>query len=510
MAAASGSTPPEILREFCRLSSPSEPSASGVDDQTWSDLDMDAVFVGLDRTSGVPGRMVLNRLLRSPTCRTETLADRDALIGALAPDLDTTRTLRACLASLDRTAGAEDLMRLLWEDPPSPLPFAWVYRLLPLLAVISVAVAVLVGKAALLGPLIAFALNTLVHFRTRRLWQREIQALIFAGALKACARRIEASSVPAAHRRRLATALRATRGLGLRLGLLSSGGLRDVLYEYWNVFLMLELRSYLWLVRRWPEVAPGLRELFVTLGELDALASVAVWRTERSPWCRPEWVAGAPVLEIEAGVHPLLEAPVPNSLVLAGRGCLITGANMSGKSTLLRVAGTNALLAQTVVTCTARRYRATPLRVVSSMRVADALLDGKSRYLAEAERLLVLVRRSDSGAPTLCLVDELLSGTNAGERLAASRAILGYLVRRQTLVLAATHDLELADRLASCYESYFFQDDFARNNADHRLRAGLAPAGNAIDLLERLGYPQEIVAEARAAPPPQVSMLKIR
>jgi DNA mismatch repair ATPase MutS len=263
--------------------------------------------------------------------------------------------------------------------------------------------------------------------------------------------------------------------------------------------LLLELQSYQWLARRWPEARPALREVFQTVGELDALASVGRWRADLPIWCQPDLEAERPHLEIDEGVHPLLDDPVPASLSLTARGCLVTGVNMSGKSTLLRTLGINALLAQTIFTCPARRYRATPLRIISSMRVRDDILEGRSRYLAEAERLLALVRRADRSEATLCLIDELLSGTNASERLAASRAILDYLADRGLLVVAATHDLELTEALRERYDTYYFGDKLTGDDMrfDYRLRPGVATTRNAVRLLERLGYPAAIVAQAR-------------
>jgi DNA mismatch repair ATPase MutS len=133
------------------------------------------------------------------------------------------------------------------------------------------------------------------------------------------------------------------------------------------------------------------------------------------------------------------------------------------------------------------------------MPVGDGILAGRSRYLAEAERLLALVRMGDSGEPTLCLIDELLSGTNAVERLAASRAILDVLADRGLLVVAATHDLELTQSLDDRYESYFFADDFSRDDLrfDYRLRPRAVTTRNATRRLERLGYPKEIIARAQ-------------
>jgi DNA mismatch repair ATPase MutS len=133
------------------------------------------------------------------------------------------------------------------------------------------------------------------------------------------------------------------------------------------------------------------------------------------------------------------------------------------------------------------------------MRVTDDLVHGKSRYLAEAERLLTLVRQVGSGPAALCLVDELLSGTNAAERLAASTAILEHLERAGAVVVTATHDLELAEQLRSTYDAYSFADDFSGDDLrfDHHIRPGLATGRNAIQLLERLGYPAELVGRAR-------------
>ena len=472
-----------------------------VDEHTWNDLDMDAVCARIDRTVSIPGRMALRRMLRSAVPSTEALAERDALIGALAPARENARALRGELTLLDRTAGAEDLASLLWEHPPEGLPHGWAYRLLALLAIASVVLALSVGGRMVFVPVLVFALNTALHYRIRVRWQVEIQALRFVGRLRACAHKVVSIPEPLLdrHQRRLSTTLNDTASVARRVTLLSTGDIWGVLYEYVNIFFLLELQAYEWLVRHWPRATPGLREIFLTVGELDAVASVGQWRADSPTWCRPDLEPGPARLELTDGVHPLLDDPVPSSLSLTGRGCLITGANMSGKSTLLRTLGINALFAQTIFTCPARQYRASPLGIISSMRVGDDILAGRSHYLAEAERLLALIRKGDSGEPTLCLIDELLSGTNAAERLAASRAILDYLADRGLLVVAATHDLDLTESLRDRYESYFFADDFSRDDLrfDYRLRPGVVTTRNAVRLLERLGYPKEIIARAR-------------
>src|SRR4030095_6313970 len=135
-------------------------------------------------------------------------------------------------------------------------------------------------------------------------------------------------------------------------------------------------------------------------------------------------------------------------------GLLITGTNMSGKTAFLRTLGVTAVLAQTIYTCPASCYSAPFFRVISSINEQDDLLQGKSLYLVEAERLLKMIRSSEGDGCTLCIMDEPLGGTNSSDRLAATSAILRPLMAHGGVVAIATHDVELAEELkghATCY-----------------------------------------------------------
>ena len=172
---------------------------------------------------------------------------------------------------------------------------------------------------------------------------------------------------------------------------------------------------------------------------------------------------------------------------------------MSGKSTFLRTLGVCAVLAQSAYTCPAKTYRGSIFRIVSSVSLVDDLMQGKSFYFVEAERLLAMIRSSQGTAPVLCMVDELLRGTNSTERLAASEEILSYLAKNNAVVVAATHDVELVDHLDELYVNYHFNDsvDTSGLNFDYQLRPGRATSTNAINLLEHLNFPDEIVENAR-------------
>jgi DNA mismatch repair ATPase MutS len=202
--------------------------------------------------------------------------------------------------------------------------------------------------------------------------------------------------------------------------------------------------------------------------------------------------------------HPLLEDPVPNSLEWSPpNGFLVTGSNMSGKTTFIRTIGVNAVLAQTIHTCLASTWEAPMLRVRSCIARTDDLLAGKSYYLVEVEAVLALVHASSSPAPHLFLFDELFRGTNAVERVSAAAAVLTEILddggdRRPHLVLAATHDAELIDWLSQQYAACHLGDELGPSGIlfTYRLRPGPATTRNAIALLQLHGAPAALVSRA--------------
>jgi len=226
---------------------------------------------------------------------------------------------------------------------------------------------------------------------------------------------------------------------------------------------------------------------------------VASFRHGLSHYVEPELASDEVTLTMVDGRHPILSEAVANSITVASRGVFVSGSNMSGKTTFLRTVAVNAILAQTLYTCLCTRYRACPFVIVSSINHADELAEEKSYYLVEAERLLRIVRASEGENPCLCVIDELLRGTNSCERLSASLAILEYLSGRRALVIVSSHDTELAHAVADCFENYHFTDELGEEGLrfDYRLREGIGSTRNAIRLLEVLGYPGDIVRAAR-------------
>jgi DNA mismatch repair ATPase MutS len=236
------------------------------------------------------------------------------------------------------------------------------------------------------------------------------------------------------------------------------------------------------------------------LGELDAAISVASFRAGLDGWSRPMFLPDSAHLRLTDVRHPLVSGAVPNSIELCPpHGVLITGSNMSGKSTWLRTVGVNAVLAQSIATCVASRYEAPHLTVRSCIVRTDDILSGKSYYAMEVERITALLTMSRALDPHLFLMDELFRGTNAVERIAAAEAVLREIVHsRRHAVIVATHDGELTDLLEGDFESFHFGD---RANAeglvfDYTLQPGAATSRNAIALLQLNGVGDQVVQSA--------------
>ena len=205
---------------------------------------------------------------------------------------------------------------------------------------------------------------------------------------------------------------------------------------------------------------------------------------------------GGACFEGDGIAHPLLPGAraVPNTVHLGGatRMLLVSGSNMSGKSTLLRSVGTNAVLALAGAPVRAERLRISPLAVGATLRVQDSLQAGQSRFYAEITRVRAIVALTAGELPVLFLLDELLSGTNSHDREHGAEAIVRGLLDRGAIGLVTTHDLALsaiADRLAPRAENVHFADVLEAGTLafDYRMRPGVVQTSNALALMRAVG-----------------------
>ncbi|EKN42716.1 muts-related protein, family 1, partial [Clostridium botulinum CFSAN001627] len=239
--------------------------------------------------------------------------------------------------------------------------------------------------------------------------------------------------------------------------------------------------------------------IFHILGELEALLSISGYQKNlKEDYVNPIFTKEV-FLDIKEGIHPLLDKPVANSISIKDKGIVLTGTNMSGKSTFLRMLGINILLSQTFYFALAKEYKASFFNIVSSISPNDDLSKGKSYYMAEAEGILRIVKALEKDLPVFCPIDEIFRGTNPIERIAMSAEILSYLQNGRTVSIVATHDRELVDILKDSYEFYYFSESVDSKNGldfDYKLKVGVSNTRNAIKLLEYIGYPKKITEKA--------------
>ena len=239
------------------------------------------------------------------------------------------------------------------------------------------------------------------------------------------------------------------------------------------------------------------RKWLDSVSEFEAISSLSTFAYEHPEYVFPEVVPGGPALEAEGLGHPLIPASrrIGNDVGLGPEPALllVSGSNMSGKSTLMRAVGVNVVLALAGSVVCASRMRLSPLAVATAMRQGDSLQEGVSAFYAEIRRLQSIREWTAGATPVLFLLDEILRGTNSHDRRIGAEAVIDVLLRGGGIGMVSTHDLALAqivDRLGPKAANVHFEDQLEDGQVrfDYRLREGVVPRGNGLVLLRLLGF----------------------
>ena len=243
------------------------------------------------------------------------------------------------------------------------------------------------------------------------------------------------------------------------------------------------------------ENGPHIARWLTALGEYEALSSFACYAYERPALVDPELTALITVVATGVG-HPLLtEAScVTNDVTLGGlvRLLVVSGSNMSGKSTLLRAIGLNIVLAWAGAPVRATSFKVGPVALGASLRTVDSLQEGKSRFYAEITRLRQIAELARQSKTLLFLLDELLSGTNSHDRRIGAQSVVEGLLKRGAIGLITTHDLALAEigrELGDSAVNVHFEDHLENGvmTFDYKMRPGVVERSNALELMRSIG-----------------------
>jgi DNA mismatch repair ATPase MutS len=249
-------------------------------------------------------------------------------------------------------------------------------------------------------------------------------------------------------------------------------------------------------IERW-RVRSGSRigDWIEAVGEIEALASLASFASEHPGFAMPAIETGGPLFDARELGHPLIpdDRRVTNDIRLDEtlRLLVVSGSNMSGKSTMMRSVGVGAVLAMAGGPVCARSLRIAPTAVGASIRIADSLQENASRFYAEILRIRQVLEMSRQG-PLLYLLDEVLAGTNSHDRRIGAEAIVRGLVERGAVGLVSTHDLalaQIAESLAPRAANVHFEDHIEDGKVvfDYRMRAGVVTKSNALALMRSVG-----------------------
>ncbi len=485
----------------------SESDDNAVDDITWNDLNMDAVYKDMDCTSSSLGQEALYRMLRTPIVKDEELAERKRLIDYFT-EHEKERTQLSMIYSgfgYSRKMSVADYIESIGEcKKTSAMPHFVMLILFAAALVYCLTVNIAVGMWAVIGMAV---INVVSYFRFKAEIETYFVCIKQVFSMCACADGIIKSNIDGieGYKDELSGLVHEFDGARRFSWIMATGkgGVLEFLLDYVRMITHLDIIKFCFVVNGLNKKKETVWALYNRLGYFDALIAAASYKKSLPYSCEPEFSEGRAIMfEAEELYHPLIDEPVANSIDTS-KSVLITGSNASGKSTFLRSAGICAILSQTLDFATAKSYRARKFRIYSSMALKDNLLGSESYYMVEIKSLKRIMDAAavKSGYPVLCFIDEVLRGTNTVERIAASSQILKGLACSDTICFAATHDIELTSILESFYSNYHFTEEITDNDVkfSYKLMTGRATSRNAIKLLGLLGYDEAIIRQATGA-----------
>lgn len=500
-----GMIPDDADLDFSSISTPwkikfKKECPTAVDDITWNDLDMNEVFGRINACHTSLGEEYLYTALHRLDIN--EAQEREDLINTLEENPE----LRFQLQFVLEQVGKKDyngLTEFIGGSEIHGLPHAWIYPVFALLPILFLPLFFADYVLATVCVVGAVCLNILISYFTKKKFESELPSVRYLTSVLWCCKKIcqMNNNNLSAVKDTMHKCLSALHGVSSA----ASGSMEnkfikndfDTFLEYGRSITLSDIRSYNKLIR----IISGHKESCLTLCEelakLDMAISVLSFRKSLPFYSKPNFIRSMQ-LNLQDIYHPLLQDGVPNSVLFTGDS-LITGSNASGKSTFIKAVAVNAILADALNTCAARVFQAPKALIVSSMAIRDNITAGDSYFIAEIKSLKRVLENAKS-RPCICIIDEILKGTNTVERIAASVAVLRFLHRQNSLCLVASHDIELTQLLENEFENYHFSEEITNQEIifDYLIKPGPSKTTNAVKLLAYTGYETEIIHEAEA------------
>lgn len=470
-----------------------------VDDITWNDLDMDKVYKKINTTCSSVGEEYLYGVIHEQAFNEKMLREKEELITYFATHEDKRLDTQFSLSKMGKVTG-NGILTYFYNTSEKKLKFSLLYMLLSVLALAAIVSLFAYPVLGIYIFITVIGINMIVYMTTRKDIEPEIVSIRYILSLITCAEKIsgiikndfENYSVP------LLKLTKRLKRIGKVTRFIMSKPNTDLDYfiEYIKIIFMMDLVVYNHLLSVIEKYSSECIKIYEIIGLMDMCISIASYRKSLDFYSTPKFI-DSDYIKVQDMYHPLIEDPVSNSIKLM-RNSLITGSNASGKSTFVKSVAINTILAQTINTCLAKEFITRPSFVITSMAVKDDVESGESYYISEIKSLKRIIDGLNTNVRSLCLIDEILKGTNTIERIAASASILKYFSNENCMVLVATHDIELTEITAQYFDNYHFQEHINDNGIsfDYKIYNGFATTKNAIQLLNFMEFDHEIISQA--------------
>lgn len=469
-----------------------------LDDQSFEDMDIKRVYEKIDKSYSSPGEAALYSLLRNISINEATLSKRGKIINYLQENISKRTKLHSIFYNLGFD-NKNTLLNMLQQEIKVNKSKSYIYMFLgQILPIILILMGIYLRNPKFIIALAGILMFNAVGINAYEAKNINNNGLYYLKRVFTAAKEVTNIGSPElkGYTNTIKENLNALKAIDRAVAFLSLSNILGGLFETLSMPLLLSETVYYKISATLEKDKDVIFELYYLLGEIEALISIASYKDNlQEPYCRPVFTKEV-TLDIKEGYHPLVDNPIKNSINIDKHGIILTGTNMSGKSTFLRMLGINIIFAQVFNFALAKSYKASLFNVVSSISPNDDVTVGKSYYMAEAESLLRIIKATEAPIPVFCAIDEIFRGTNPIERIASSAEILKYINSKNALCIVATHDRELTDILKNNYDFYYFSeavDNSSGLSFDYKLKPGVSQSRNAIKLLDYLGYPKEII-----------------
>ncbi|TRX72456.1 DNA mismatch repair protein MutS [Carboxylicivirga sp. M1479] len=472
-----------------------------VNDRTCIDLDFHDFFNSVDYTQSKPGQQCLYARLRNLGNGLLGVDSSEQLIHFLQENHEALNRVKKNLNRLNSHDAY--YINSLFQDEPLAKP-KWLW-LMPILSFTSLALSVLsFFQFIFLVPLILLVVvNLLIHYWNKKNVYVYINGISQLLELIRCAKLLDKEDLPQLPGIGDDIKLLQTLKWQFAFFKIESKFQSDFTMLLWGVFELIKIIGLLEPLLFYKTIGSisnkrsAIKRVFQYVGELDVMVSTIRLRENLPFYCLPK-INDENQFEGFEVYHPLIEKCVTNSFSLSNKSMLLTGSNMSGKTSFIRMVGLNAIAAFALNTCFASKFTLPILSIFSAIRMSDDLLNDKSYYFEEVLTIKHLLDMSKQ-KPCLLLLDEVFKGTNTIERIAIAKSVLSDLAHKTNFVLAATHDIELTELLSHQYDLFHFCEQVNNRDVDfdYRLKEGALKQTNAIRILEANAYPASVVSEAR-------------